>query len=637
MLQLFGILLMASIVIAVVLGLAVSHWWIGGLFALFMFSNAFDRYKESKLTDEQWHAKYPDKTERNDSKGSIILFSVVGLIFCVAAYFPIYQQAEAEKRDIERVSQLSAEERKIFDEHFQEHMQEKNSDEVSARKQALEDVDKILLSKAEAERKAREAEEENRKNIELVNQLSDVNRNYFDEKFQEYINNSMGENSARKKVLTDVDAMLKAQAEEERKAAEEEQARLIAEQKAREEEQARLAAEQKSREETERKALEQSQPVTVAQGFISIESLESVNENVLADQVIEYINANPDKKGRLISYIFNLELLSNRYNAEIERISHSDGEAIANSIPLIDGLIVDKSWNSITEGYKRAIVNEINNDSVMRSILDARYASHTLRDAAYNVLSNMYLINTNDIDNCNALIKIAAIKHHAVEAYVEDHKGRLSLDPGVFDVIDIVFYAVFSAKENRGKYNSAQQALNRISAALSLDTNKCRTKEEMEKYFASLIPRYMFPYELEEIYSPADKNAVFTDNNAKADDRKRVYEMLRGTWHSLITDKTAVIETFPENDYSAKAPRVNFIDVLDKKEPYARFNYIFPSGNRVNCFITPALYVKDGRKTKVLVMYSNYELIKGGESSIYKNGRVENVLSAEDVFIREID
>ena len=628
MLQLLGILLLMGILIIALFGLIESYWWIGALFALLMFKFAFNKYEDSKLTNEQWHAKYPDMAERVNHKSSMILYTVFGIIFCFASYLPFYYQEQAEKRDIERVSQLSDEERKIFDEHFQAHMKENNSDEVSARKQALKDVKEVMFAKAEAERKAHEEEENNRKNIELVNQLNDSDRDYFNEKFQGYISNDIDENSARKKALADVDSMLKVKAEAERKAAEEEQARLVAEQKAREEE-------QRKADEMERKSPEKSEPVTIAQGRLNIEQLESVNANVLADQVIEYINANPDKKGRLISYIFNLKILSNKYDSEIKRLGHSDGEALANSIPLIGGLIVDKSWDSLTNAYKKAIVNEINNDGVMRNILDARHANNILRDVAYNELSKRYLINPDDIENYNALIKIAAIKYHSVEAYAEDHKGRFSLDPGVFDVIDMVSYAVFSAKENQDKYKSAQQALARICAELSIDSNKCRTKEEMEKYFASLIPRHMFPYELEETYLPADKTSVFTENSVSPEERRRVYEMLRGTWRSLITEKTAVIETFPENDNSARTPRVNYIDVLDKKESYARFNYFFPSGNRVNVFITPAFYVKDGRKTKVLVMYSNYELIKGGESSVYKNGRVENIISAEDVFIRE--
>ena len=480
--------------------------------------------------------------------------------------------------------------------------------ELIAQEQAQKAAEK---AQAEAERKAREEAEKIQKNIERANQLSGYEQEIFYSKFQEYITSGLDENSAREKALAEVDAMLAAQAEAERKA----------------------------REEAESKAAESEKPATVAQKRINIESLKSVNANVLAEQVIEYINANPDKKGRLINYVLNLKLLTAKRDSKIKD-RNTEGEIILNNIPLIGGLIVDKSWDDFISSYKRAIVNEITNDTVMKNILDRYHENRpgkgfiTITDTAYETLSNMYLIDPNDIENYNALIKIAAIKYHAVEAYVEDNKVRLSLDPGIFDVIDVVSYAAFSAKDNREKYKSSQQAFDRICSALSIDLKNCRTKEDIAEYLSSLIPRYMFPYELEETYLPADKSVVFTENSAKDGERRRVYEMLRGTWKSLITDRTAVIETFPENDNSPRTPRVNYIDVLDKKEAYARFNYFFPSGNRVDVFITPALYVKDGHKTKVLVMYSNYKLIKGGESTVYKNGRVENISSAEDVFIK---
>lgn len=220
LLQLIGIILLFAFVVMLLWEGIFEYWWVGGLLALFMFDNAFGKYKDSKLTDEQWKAKYPNETERGDSKGSIVLFTVVGLIFCVMAYSPFYFQAQAEKRDIERISRLSVEEQEIFNEQFKEHMQGSNPNEASARRQALEEMDKILLAKAEAEQKAREEAEENRKNIERVNQLSDVNMDYFNERFQAYLNNAMDENSARKKALADVDTKIAEEEKEKQRLAE---------------------------------------------------------------------------------------------------------------------------------------------------------------------------------------------------------------------------------------------------------------------------------------------------------------------------------------------------------------------------------------------------------------------------------
>lgn len=98
MLQLLGILLLTGILIIALFGLIESYWWIGALFALLMFKFAFNKYEDSKLTDEQWHTKYPNMAERVNPKSSMILYTVLGIIFCFASYLPFYYQAQAEKK-----------------------------------------------------------------------------------------------------------------------------------------------------------------------------------------------------------------------------------------------------------------------------------------------------------------------------------------------------------------------------------------------------------------------------------------------------------------------------------------------------------------------------------------------------------
>ncbi len=152
-LMIIGIILLFALLIG---SLFEMYWWVTGLLALLMFDTAFNKYRDNKITDEQWRLKHSDKTERKISFVSTALFSLVGIIFCLISYSSFNLQTEKAHRDIERVSQLNEKERKIFDERFQEYMKKESPDETSSRRKALEDVDKILRAEAEAERKAAE-------------------------------------------------------------------------------------------------------------------------------------------------------------------------------------------------------------------------------------------------------------------------------------------------------------------------------------------------------------------------------------------------------------------------------------------------------------------------------------------------
>lgn len=282
---------------------------------------------------------------------------------------------------------------------------------------------------------------------------------------------------------------------------------------------------------------------------------------------------------------------------------------------------MDGSYEDFSNSYKNAIVRAIDEDATMKKFLDNYYKNGRLTDFAYNILLEKLLPNPNDVENYNALIKIAAIKYHAVEAYIDDNKMRFNiLSPGILDAIDAVSYAAFSSEENLNKYKTANEAFKRISTALDVDSvpigGNYLVETTINEYYASLIPKHIFAFEIEEIYVPADKNAVFLENSAKGENRKRIYQMMSGEWTSLITGKIHNIPNFSENDNSPKTPRINYVDALDKTEPLARFNLISGNGQNVKIFITPAIYNHDGQSQKVLVLYFQYKLLKGNESTI---------------------
>ena len=70
------------------------------------------------------------------------------------------------------------------------------------------------------------AEEKIQKNIERANNLESEDKNFYDTKFNEYINAGQDENSAREKALADLDHMIKQKEYEAKRAADIEKTRL---------------------------------------------------------------------------------------------------------------------------------------------------------------------------------------------------------------------------------------------------------------------------------------------------------------------------------------------------------------------------------------------------------------------------
>ena len=343
-LMIIGIILLFALLIG---SLFEMYWWVTGLLALLMFDTAFNKYRDNKLTDEQWRLKHPDKTERKISFVSTALFSLVGIIFCLISYSSFNLQTEKAHRDIERVSQLNEKEQKIFDERFQEYMKKESPDETSSRRKAWEDVDKILRTDAEAERKAAEEqkarEEEERRLAE--------------------------EEKAR------LAAEQKAREEEERRLAEEEKARLAAEQKAREEEERRLAEEQKTREAesvktsemaslsdslSDKEYLENIQPFAVAdylkndsgiRGPLANGSTENLNNYAFRMQSLaQMVNDNNNNTSRAVAIYFKCE---GELAAAYSRLNRDDKGIFETGISSINVITLTLNRNKAEEKIKK--------------------------------------------------------------------------------------------------------------------------------------------------------------------------------------------------------------------------------------------------------------------------------------------
>ena len=171
---------------------------IGGIFGLLGLLSiwmAKDWNDEQKLSDEQWHAKYPDKNERG---GSPFFALVLSMIFLGICGLSLKYQTESWHNPT-LIAQEAAEKQKKLQE---------------------EEQAKIEKEQAEIEKKLQE-------NLERANNLSGEEKNLYDTKFQEYLNAGNDENSSREKSLADVDEMI----QQKQKA---EQERLEAERKARE-------------------------------------------------------------------------------------------------------------------------------------------------------------------------------------------------------------------------------------------------------------------------------------------------------------------------------------------------------------------------------------------------------------------
>lgn len=371
----------------------------------------------------------------------------------------------------------------------------------------------------------------------------------------------------------------------------------------------------------------------------AVDALKDISNDELFNQISAYIGAHPEKRQLLINYAFNIKTIQFKRG---EKASIDDrAESAINTIPILGGMITDAMYEGMVKNYKNALLKLIGDSTIPKNIADKKHAERILTDHAYNIYLDMYC-PAMDAESYDIMAKIATISYRQFEAATEDNKLRMSLDYDVFDWLDVLTYSVFSEKDNLDKYRSSKETMKNIYELLDVDMGKYRSKDAIISYYEGQVPNHMFPFDIEETYFPDSKDELFMENSAKKDDRMRLYSLLNGQWRSLITGKEVELYLPPELDGKIyKYPKINYINLISKTEPFAYFNYDDATNKLQKAFITPARYYEDGEFNDVLLLYLNHKILTVYDNSNYSslkfanNFRVNNVQSAEDVLVKE--
>ena len=203
-------------------------------------------------------------------------------------------------------------------------------------------------------------------------------------------------------------------AAEEKKAKEEaEQKRLAEEKSQKEAEEKRLAEEKKAQEEAEQKRLAEEKAQKEAEekrlARMTIDKLEDVSTEELHGQVIELINRRPETRDKLISYIFNVQLVNNHFIKQntVSDISSSSG--IMNSIPFIGGYLSDRTYDNIIQKYGDALVAAVTDYSIIRKTAQACVDSGLITERVHDIYLTTELPDENDVEIFNAKMNIAEL------------------------------------------------------------------------------------------------------------------------------------------------------------------------------------------------------------------------------------
>ena len=376
---------------------------------------------------------------------------------------------------------------------------------------------------------------------------------------------------------------------------------------------------------------------------VTMDSLEDVSSEELAQQVIEFINNDSKERDKLIDYVLNVQVVkSQNQNLTKEKFQNS----------LIDAL---EDYSTIENTAK-----SLSNSGVVSNRVSSKWLSETLPQK-------------DDIKLYNAKMKIAELNRRFFEANAdikaEEEPSILDLIGGppkkasevIFDVISgAVLDAVFSDKEeNMQIMKSADAALQNIYENLWIDVDKYNTKASVMEYYESRVPKYLFAYDIEEAYFPQSPDEVdisWRNGSVPKDSLKKLYKDISGEWKSLITGQTITLKDNYENENKVSTyPKMNMVHFCGKNEIFAECDYrgadFGKAGKSAEIFVTTAYFSDDdGNKKKVLIMYADYKLapqyVNGSNPDgsygkddwkYLQNYKVYNIGSAEDVFIREMN
>ena len=373
---------------------------------------------------------------------------------------------------------------------------------------------------------------------------------------------------------------------------------------------------------------------------ITLDSLENVSTNELSQQILDFINEHPDKREKLIDYVFNVKLLNNQTKDRSEEKYQQS---------LIDAVT---DYSMILE-----TAEEFSNNGIVTKKVADRWQSESIPAE-------------DDFELYNAKLKIAELNRRYFEATVElkeaadDQNILVPLDlifgpPKAFDIaINVVtgaVSAVFSnAEEDRKIMQESNSALYNICETLWIDMQHYTDEATIREYYRSRVPRYLFAYDIEEDYFPQSSDEVYIswrNGSIPRDALQKLYQDLSGDWKSLFTGQTIHLEDNYENENKvATYPKMNAVHFCGKNAIFAECDYrgadFGKAGKTAEIFVTTAyLLDNDGTRKKVVIMYADYKLapqyVNGSNpenvSDSWKyvqNYRVYKIGSAEDVFIK---
>ncbi len=359
----------------------------------------------------------------------------------------------------------------------------------------------------------------------------------------------------------------------------------------------------------------------------------------LENEVISYINANPDEREILINYALNLRMIE--LTIQNPQAINGGAEFILNSLPglagFVGGVVKDNMVEDFLNEYKQTLENATSDYSRAVNTIESNREFLNAKGNGYDFLIKKYSAENLKPETYDAEKKIAQIMYHGFEAMVEENKTRLSLEkPTIWSLLEYAQYQVFEKPENLEQIEESVQVLENIYSALWIDMNRYESEQRINEYYKSIIPKYLFPFEFESAFIPQNENDFeIYETSHSSDNYKKIYALINEEWTSLTTGKKILIYVNPMNENRAEKLRINSIYALGKNQPLAAFNFAGITGR---FFITPAVHIKDGKRENVLLMYEDYETLhfNGSENGFgyTQNLRIENIGSAKDVLIR---
>ena len=390
---------------------------------------------------------------------------------------------------------------------------------------------------------------------------------------------------------------------------------------------------------------------------LSIDELKNISTEELNRQILDFINQHPDRRDKLIDYIFNVQLVNNHFIKENTASNISSDSRLTNSIPLIGGMLTDKTYEDLVQKYSDNLVAAVTDYSLIKKTTRACVDNGIVTERVHDMYLAGEIGDENDVEIYNTKLKIAELNRRFFESFVEIHKSDESIQDLLSPLtpIDFVvgaFSLILFENDNDQTMKSASDSLHNTCENLWIDMQRYKDEESIAEYYFARIPKYLFAYDIEETYFPRDLNEVYVSIHSGTipnDALKKLYSIFSGKWKSLKTGEIIEIADNYINESKVMTyPKFNMVHMMSKTAPYAECDYrgagIGRAGNIAEIFLTPVrLPDENGIKKDVLLMYANYKMVemKGLRDDRWRddweyvqNYRVFNIQTADDIFVK---